>query len=106
MKISKSKVICVSGSQRLNNQLSNIIYTDNQWINNDNEGNIYPFISNAPFFYPLKTSKKRCFQWVEKGCSGSKWIKTPELQLRFSRNRGANELVPSFIQLLIERLNP
>ena len=51
MKISKRKATCVSGSQPLNNQLSNIIYTDNQWRNNDNEGQIYPFVPNLhPFF--------------------------------------------------------
>ena len=38
-----------------------------------------PFVPNAPFLYPLKTSQNRkifwCFQEVEKGCIGNKWVK-------------------------------
>ena len=38
-----------------------------------------PFVPNAPFLYSLKTSEKRkvfwCFEKVEKGCIGSKWVK-------------------------------
>ena len=30
-----------------------------------------PFVPNAPFLYPLKT----CFQVVERGCIGNKWVK-------------------------------
>ena len=36
-----------------------------------------PFVPNAPFLYPLKTSenlKVSCFHGVEKGCSGDKWV--------------------------------
>ena len=37
------------------------------------------FMPNAPFLYPLKTSEKitvfRCFQGVEEGCIGKKWVK-------------------------------
>ena len=37
-----------------------------------------PFVPNAPFLYPLKTSENRkvflCFQGVEKGCIGNKWV--------------------------------
>ena len=37
-----------------------------------------PFIPNAPFLYPLKTSKNRevfwCFQGVEKGYIGNEWV--------------------------------
>ena len=54
----------------------------------------------------LPTENTRKLYGVEQGCTGSKWVKKPELQLRFSPNRGENELAPSFIQLLIERLNP
>ena len=39
--------------------------------------NIYTFVANAPFLYPLKTSeilKLFCFQWVEKRCVGNKWV--------------------------------
>ena len=36
-----------------------------------------PFVPNAPFLYPLKTSGNRkvlrCFQGVEKGYTGNKW---------------------------------
>ena len=37
------------------------------------------FVPNAPFFYCLKPSENRkvfcCFQGVEKGCIGKKWVK-------------------------------
>ena len=40
---------------------------------------INPFVPSAPFLYPLKTSEKRkvfwCFQGVEKGYIGKKWVK-------------------------------
>ena len=40
---------------------------------------ISPFIPNAPFLYPLKTSENlKVFWWfqgVEKGCIGNKWVK-------------------------------
>ena len=39
---------------------------------------INPFVPNAPFLYPLKTSENPkvfgCFLGVEKGCIGSKWV--------------------------------
>ena len=34
-----------------------------------------PFVLNAPFLYPLKASW--CFQGVEKGRIGKKWVKNP-----------------------------
>ena len=38
-----------------------------------------PFVPNALFLYPLKTSKSRkffwCFQGVEKGCIANEWVK-------------------------------
>ena len=41
-------------------------------------GLINPFVPNAPFLYPLKTSEKftvfLCFQWVEKGCIRNGWV--------------------------------
>ena len=46
-----------------------------------------PFVSNSPFHYTLKTSENRkvfwCFQGVEKGCIGNKWVKSC---LLFSQN--------------------
>ena len=37
------------------------------------------FVPNAPFLYPLKTSKNFtvfwCFQGLEKGCIGNEWVK-------------------------------
>ena len=46
-----------------------------------NPPKINPFVPNAPFLYPLKTSKNHkvfwCFQGVEKGCIGSKWANDP-----------------------------
>ena len=44
---------------------------------------INPFVPNAPFLYPLKTSENRkvfwCFQRVEKGCIGNEWVKFKNL---------------------------
>ena len=38
-----------------------------------------PFVPNAPFLYPLKTSENLtvflCFQGAEKGCIGNEWVK-------------------------------
>ena len=38
----------------------------------------HPLVPNAPFLYPLKTSENRkvfwCFQGVEKGYIGNKWV--------------------------------
>ena len=46
---------------------------------------IDPFFSNAPFLYPLKTSKNLkvfwCFQGVEKGCIGNEWVKDRDASL-------------------------
>ena len=40
---------------------------------------VNPFVPNAPFLNPLKTSEHlmvfRYFQGVEKGCIGNKWVK-------------------------------
>ena len=40
---------------------------------------VNPFVPNAPFLYPLKTSENRkvfwCFQGVEKGCIENEWVK-------------------------------
>ena len=37
-----------------------------------------PFVPSAPFLYPLTPLEYltvfRCFQWVEKGCTGNKWV--------------------------------
>ena len=41
--------------------------------------NFNPFVTNAPFPYPLEMSENRkafwCFQGVEKGCIGNEWVK-------------------------------
>ena len=38
-----------------------------------------PFVTNATFLYPLKTSENlkvfSCFKEVEKGCTGNEWVK-------------------------------
>ena len=47
-----------------------------KWVNNDNY--INPFVPNTPFPYDLKISenlKVFCFQGVEKGCIGNKWVR-------------------------------
>ena len=40
---------------------------------------VNPVVPNAPFFYPMKISENRivfwCFQGVEKGCTGNKWVR-------------------------------
>ena len=39
---------------------------------------VNPFVTNAPFLYPLKISENHkvfsCFQGVEKGCIRNKWL--------------------------------
>ena len=46
-----------------------------------------PFFPNAPFFDPLKTSENRkvfwCFQAVEKGCIGNKWVNMLQTEWSF-----------------------
>ena len=41
---------------------------------------VNPFVPNAPFLYPLKTSENvsvfRCFQGVEKRCIAKEWVNT------------------------------
>ena len=48
---------------------------------------INTFIPNAPFLYPLKTSKNLtvfwCFQGVEKGCIGNYWVKFITFNFKF-----------------------
>ena len=43
------------------------------------KGQLNRFVPNAPFLYPLKTSDNLtvslCFQEVEKGSIGNKWVK-------------------------------
>ena len=54
-----------------------------------------PFVPNAPFIYPLKTSEG-CFQGVEKGCIGNKWVN--ETIERLVRNNPANnDVIISYI---------
>ena len=52
----------------------------NSWISPEK---INSFVPNAPFLYPLRTSKNRKFFWsfqrVEKRCIGNKWIKETEI---------------------------
>ena len=46
-----------------------------KWLN--------PFVPNALFFYPLKTSENLtvfwCFQGVEKGCIGNEWVEDAKI---------------------------
>ena len=52
-----------------------------------------PFVPNAPFLYPLKTSENRkvfwCFQAAEKGCTGSNGSKFTNI-VNFSREISIN----------------
>ena len=47
-----------------------------------------PFVPNAPILYPLKISENRkafwCFQGVQKGCIGSKWILSYNFDILFT----------------------
>ena len=39
------------------------------------EGNLNPFVPNAPFLHPLKTLENlQNFQGLEKGRIGNKWV--------------------------------
>ena len=54
--------------------------------------NINPFVPNAPFLYPLKTSENLkifwCFKEVEKGYTGYEWVRPPwSIELNFSENK-------------------
>ena len=48
---------------------------------------INPFVPNAPFLYPLKISENLtvfwCFQEVEKGWMGNKWVNTKQASLTY-----------------------
>ena len=52
-----------------------------QWSSFISKNWFNPFVPNALFLYPLKTSENHkvfwCFQGVEKGCIGNKWANTP-----------------------------
>ena len=62
--------------------------------------NINPFVPNAPFLYPLKTSENRkifwCIQGIEKECLEKKWVN--------QENQSFYECTNSFIYF-IEVLN-
>ena len=49
------------------------------WVDYTDLWSINPFVPNALFLYPLKTSENRqvfwCFQGLEKGCIGNDWVK-------------------------------
>ena len=49
---------------------------------------IDPFVSNAPFLYPLKILGNCkvfwCFQWVERGCIGIQWVNIFQVSGQFS----------------------
>ena len=81
-----------------------------------------PFVLNAPFLYPLKMSENltvfRCFQGVEKGCNGSKWVnlngfirycllkktwqKTESVVQSYSRKKAVLEKLVKFIGKICE----
>ena len=65
----RSKNMMVQDTQ---GTLASILTHDKSCSNN-------PFVPNAPFLYSLKTLENRkvfwCFQEVEKGCIGNKWVK-------------------------------
>ena len=51
---------------------------------------INPFVPNATFLYHLKISENLtvfCFQGVQKGCIGSKWVKPVEIKWKINWKR-------------------
>ena len=62
----------------------------------DRHNYVNPFVPNAPFLCPLKTSENLtvfCFQGVEKGCAGNEWVNMILNQVhcqRFSRSQTPN----------------
>ena len=61
--------------------------------------NINPFVPNAPFLYPLKTSENCevfwCFQGVEKACVGNEWVKQSLKDVRTSTLNKCKYLNPT-----------
>ena len=74
-----------------------------------------PFVPNAPFLYPLKTSENLtvfwCFQGVEKGCIGNEWVKQivywwlPHLSLHWLIMRVGFEVKGSKLKPCVNRFN-
>ena len=85
-----------------------------KWMNVSSVGNnfIIPFVPNAPFLYPPKTSENGkifwCFQGVEKECIGNEWANDTHREklcfTRFStridwnRSLSASDLFHTFTQ--------
>ena len=46
---------------------------------------INPFVPDAPFLFPLKTSENLtvfwCFQGVEKGCTANEWVRDERIKI-------------------------
>ena len=70
---------------------------------------INPFIPNAPFLYPLKTSENHkvfwCFQGAKKGCIGNEWVngKDNTQQLKVVCDVFKNNMVPANLQVQFEQ---
>ena len=66
----------------------------NIWQGSLLKSDINPFVSNAPFLYPLKTLENLtlcwCFQGVEKGCSGNQLVKICTIILTWSCKNYSN----------------
>ena len=60
---------------------------------------VNPFVPNAPFLYPLKTSENR--KGVEKGCIGNKWVNVFRNVETF-----LEEFTPQFLPLNFYKYNP
>ena len=58
--------------------ISGITESWTPWLLKRTFSDFNPFVSNATFLYPLKTSENLtvfwCFQGVEKGCIGNSWV--------------------------------
>ena len=64
--------------------MNRVIISCESWFN--------PFIPNAPFLYPLKTSENLT---VEKGCLGNKWVYA--FMINVDDNLTFNESLPQHL---------
>ena len=93
-------------TEQLSIMLSKIWISSQEFFNDfvDRFGTTYlnPFIPNALFLYPLKTSENLkifwCFQGVEKGCIWNEWVKNGFLWRYFWRILLAYFKIATYLQ--------
>ena len=67
---------------------------------------INPLVPNAAFLYPLKASENRkvfCFQGVEKGCIGKKWVKGSQFGIGQQTNKKMVKRQFKWLFMLLQR---